>query len=240
LFSKERWQEISINICNRRTGIGADQLLLLLPSETADYRMRIFNSDGSEVEMCGNGIRCLGKYIWDNGLSGNKVLNIETLAGIIRPQQSGDLITVDMGEPKVGDGEITLKVRDTAFKITCVSMGNPHAVTIVEDVMNFPVEVYGPLIETHEFFYNRTNVEFVEIIDKQTIRMRVWERGAGETPACGTGACAAAVASYLLEHTNNDVKVILNGGELDIQWNGMTKVYMTGPAVSVFKGVIEI
>ncbi|MBF0472941.1 MAG: diaminopimelate epimerase [Nitrospirae bacterium] len=234
------WVDFSIQYCERRKGIGADQLLLLLPSKIGDYRMRIFNSSGGEVEMCGNGIRCLAQYIWDNNLSDNDVLNIETLAGIIKPKRNGDLITVDMGLPKLEGAVINkpFNISDKTFLITTVSMGNPHAVILVDDVPSFPVAVYGPLIETNDFFPKKTNVEFIKILDKQTIQMRVWERGAGETLACGTGASAAAVASRLLGHTGNNVKVILTGGDLDIEWDGKGSVYMTGPAVSVFKGTL--
>jgi diaminopimelate epimerase len=236
------WVDFSIKYCERRKRIGADQLLLLLPSNIGDYRMRIFNSGGGEVEMCGNGIRCLAKYIWDNNLSKKDMLEIETLAGIIRPLSFGDLIKVDMGQPKLEGGlnDEPINILDKTFNITTVSMGNPHAVIVVDDVESFPVEKYGQMIETNATFPNRTNVEFIEIIDKQTIKMRVWERGAGETLACGTGACAAAVVSYLYRHTGSIVKVILSGGELDIDWTGMRNIYMTGPAITVFKGSIEI
>jgi diaminopimelate epimerase len=245
LFSDDKWQSLSKKLCQRQTGIGADQILLLMPSDTADFRMRIFNKDGSEVEMCGNGIRCLARYIWDNGFSHNetqkKVLNVETLGGIKRPRRNGDLITVDMGEPKLIDNVINkpLNIGDKTFNITCVSMGNPHAVIVIDDVLNFPVANYGAKIETHEFFPNRTNVEFIEIIDKQTIKMRVWERGSGETLACGTGACASVVASNLLGLTGQDVRVILNGGELNILLEGGS-VFMTGAGVKVFTGNIDI
>src|SRR3990172_8548669 len=232
--------EMSKKLCHRRFGIGADQMLLLEASDSADFKMRIFNADGSEVEMCGNGIRCLAKYIWDRGLSSGSVLSIETRAGIIRPERAGDMVRVDMGEPVLEgrlipvnlDGVIKdfpLKIGDKDFTITCVSMGNPHAVIVVEDVAGFDLLKYGPLIETHELFPRRTNVEFIQAVDKGRLRMRVWERGSGETMACGTGASAAAVAANLKGLTGRKVAVALAGGELQIEWAGDNHVYMTGP-----------
>lgn len=260
-------------LCHRRFGIGADQILLLYPSRTADFKMRIFNADGSEVEMCGNGIRCLAKYIWSRRLSGKTTLNIETPAGIIRPGKKGKLVRVDMGEPilepekipvetsskfKIQSSKIKtpnsklltpnsrliidypLKIEDREFKITCVSMGNPHAVIVVDNVMDFPVTYYGPLLEMHEIFPKRTNVEFIEILNSSEIKMRVWERGAGETMACGTGASAVAVASNLKGLTGKNVTVHLAGGDLIIKWAKDNHVYMTGPAEEAFTGEIKI
>jgi diaminopimelate epimerase len=243
--------EISKRLCHRRFGIGADQVLLLYNSERADFGMRIFNADGSEVEMCGNGIRCFAKYIWDRGLSDKGVLDVETVAGIIRPERSGDLVRVDMGEPVLEgrqipvshDGQVKdfpLKILDREFKITCVSMGNPHAVIVVDDAAQFDVARYGPLIERDGFFPKRTNVEFIHVIDRGRIRMRVWERGAGETMACGTGASAAAVAANLKGLADRRVAVVLNGGELVIEWKEDNHVYMTGPAVEVFEGRVNL
>ncbi|MDP2166959.1 MAG: diaminopimelate epimerase [Thermodesulfovibrionales bacterium] len=242
---------LSKKLCNRRFGVGADQLLVLLESDSADFRMRIFNQDGGEVEMCGNGIRCLAKYIWDRGLSGRETLDIETLAGIIKPEKSGELIRVDMGAPalEAKDIPVNLKGRVTdyplevdgrVFDITCVSMGNPHAVIFVDNVSEFPVSYYGPLIESHPLFPKRTNVEFIEVLNPDEIRMRVWERGAGMTMACGTGASASAVASNLKGLTREKVKVLLEAGELFIEWPAGGHVYMTGPAEEVFEGRIEI
>lgn len=245
-------------LCHRRFGIGADQLLLLCPSKTADFRMRIFNPDGSEVEMCGNGIRCLARYIWDRGLSKKSILDIETLGGIIRPEKRGEMIRVDMGKPILAPEKIPVKVpssdtqyskpiidyplqiEDKEFKITCVSMGNPHAVIIVDNIDDFPVTYYGPLIERHEFFPKRTNVEFIEILNSLEIKMKVWERGSGETMACGTGASAAAVAANMKWLTAKSVTVHLMGGDLFIGWAEDNHVYMTGPAVEVFTGGIKI
>jgi diaminopimelate epimerase len=243
--------ELSRRICHRRFGIGADQVLLLYTSKKADFGMRIFNADGSEVEMCGNGIRCLAKYVWDRGLSSRDIIDVETAAGIIRPEKSGDLVKVDMGEP-VFDGrripvdhdgpvkDFPLKILDREFKITCVSMGNPHAVIVVDDAARFDVAKYGPVIENDRFFPNRTNVEFIQVADRGKIRMRVWERGAGETMACGTGASAAAVAASIKGLADRSVTVVLNGGELVIEWKNDNHVYMTGPAVEVFEGRMNL
>lgn len=253
---------ISPKLCNRRFGIGADQILLLSSSNIADFRMRIFNADGSEVEMCGNGIRCLARYIWDRGLSDNNILNIETLAGIVRPEKVNDLVRVDMGIPIFLPEEIPvgiartllkeghhgkeavidypLRIEDREFEITCLSMGNPHTVIFVDKVEDFPVAYYGPLIEKHGLFPRRTNVEFIEVMTSSEIRMRVWERGSGETLACGTGASASAVAAILKGLTERDVTVHLLGGDLQIKWSQDGHVYMIGPAEEVFEGNIKI
>lgn len=249
--------KLSRRLCDRRFGIGADQLLLLGNSGIADFRMRIFNADGPEVEMCGNGVRCLAKHIWDNKLGTGSSLAIETKAGIMRPERSGLLIKVDMGEPVLEPKKIPvmlpfsgkkplilnlpLKVKNSTFRITCVSMGNPHAVIVVKDVNSIQLETFGPLIENHRLFPKRTNVEFIQITDRKNIKMRVWERGAGETLACGTGASAAAVASSLLGLTDRRVNVHLKGGRLLINWSSKDgHVYMTGPAVKVFEGNFQI
>ena len=257
----------SKKLCHRRFGIGADQVLLLHKSKIADFRMRIFNADGGEVEMCGNGIRCLTKYIWDNKLSSKKNLRIETLAGIITVERAGNMVRVDMGEPVLEPERIPvnlsqksksedsllvtrhssliidypLRISDREFKITCVSMGNPHTIIFVKGIDNFPVNHYGPLIENHQLFPKRTNVEFIQVIDAGNIKLRVWERGSGETMACGTGASAGAVACHLKGLTGRDIKVHLPGGELFIEWSGKDNhIYMTGPAVEVFSGDIEL
>lgn len=243
--------KLSRHLCDRRFGIGADQILLLHSSDRADFRMSIFNADGSEVEMCGNGIRCFAKYIWDRKLSSKKMLDIETPAGIIRPEKAGDIVKVDMGIPILEgrqipvrlDGmirEFPLKIMDKRFTITCVSMGNPHAVIFVEDVAGFDVAKYGPVIERHKLFPKRTNVEFVQVISQGAVQMRVWERGSGETLACGTGASAAAVASNLTGRTRKRVKVRLPGGDLMIELSKNGHVYMAGPAVEVFEGCINV
>jgi diaminopimelate epimerase len=236
----------------RRFAIGFDQALVLRRSRSADFRMDVYNNDGARVEMCGNGIRCLASYIWKRRLSGKKILEIETLAGVIRPEQmDGGLVRVDMGEPVLegrsipvrADGIIKgrpLKAGGKTFLITCVSMGNPHAVVFVGDVDSFAVQRYGPLIEKNPFFPKRANVEFVQVLSRRRIRMRVWERGSGETLACGTGACASVVASRLLGLVDRSVTVELKGGALRIQWAKDGRVYMTGPAVEVYSGEIEI
>jgi diaminopimelate epimerase len=248
--------ELSKTLCHRRFGVGADQMLLLLASQEADFMMRVFNADGGEVEMCGNGIRCLAKYIWDRNLSAKKILSVETPGGIIRPEKAGDLVKVDMGEPvfepekiPVMQREINnssriidypLRIEDREFKITCVSMGNPHAVIFVENLSKFPIPYYGSLIENHPLFPKKTNVEFIEVFTPKEISMRVWERGSGETMACGTGASAAVVASNIKGLTEKEVTVHLLGGDLFIEWAGTNHVYMTGPAAEVFEGIINI
>jgi len=243
--------DVSKRLCHRRFGVGADQVLLLYPSNIADFKMVIFNADGSEVEMCGNGIRCFAKYIWDRKLSDKEALSVETAAGIIRPERRGQMVKVDMGEPVLEgrlipvniDGmvkDFPLIIEDKVFKITAVSMGNPHAVIFVDDADGFDVTRYGPLIENNGLFPKRINVEFIEVLDAERIRMRVWERGTGETMACGTGASAAAVAASLKGFTGRRVNVILTGGELLIEWNEDNHVYMTGPAAEVFEGSMEL
>lgn len=244
-------EETARRLCDRRFGIGADQLLLLCNSKAADFRMAIYNADGGEVEMCGNGIRCFTRYLVTHGLTEKTEITVETLAGIIRPRIRGELVEVDMGEPVLEgrdipvnlDGRVVsspLKVGDRSFDITCVSMGNPHCVIFVDDVDSFPVSTFGPAIENHDLFPNRINVEFVQPVNDREIKMRVWERGSGETLACGTGACASAVASVLNGRTRRRVTVHLSGGDLDILWSEDGIVYMTGPAEEVFEGVIEI
>lgn len=236
---------------HRRFGVGFDQALVLMKSKVADFRMDIYNSDGSRVEMCGNGIRCIANYIWSHGLSKKKRLEIETLAGIIRPERAGNLVRVDMGPP-VLDGALIpttlsgavidhpLKSAGRIFKATAVSMGNPHCVVFVEDAEACPVALYGPELETNPIFPRKANVEFVEVVNRKTLRMRVWERGSGETMACGTGACASAVAAGIKGLAQNKVRVILDGGPLDIEVAKDGRVYMTGPAEEVFAGVAEI
>lgn len=241
-------------LSDRRFGIGFDQAMILKkPSKgiNADFRMDIYNNDGARVEMCGNGIRCLASYIWKKKLSKKPRLDIETLAGIIRPEMDGKLVRVDMGEPVLEGRDIPVAkdglikdypfmAGDKTFRMTCVSMGNPHAVIFVRDADSFPVEKYGPLIENSRFFPRRTNVEFIEVTSSRRIKMRVWERGSGETPACGTGACAAAVASNLNGFTGTKISVSLKGGTLKIEWSRQGRVYMTGPAQEVYEGSVDI
>ena len=241
-------------VSNRHFGIGSDGLILICKSEVADFKMRMFNSDGSEAEMCGNGIRCVGKFVYDKGLTNKTTVKIETLAGIktlILNTKDGKVETarVDMGEPILEAEKIPvitteepvknleLEAENKKFKFTCVSMGNPHAVTIVENTKEFDVEKYGKVLEVDKAFPKKANIEFAQIINRQNINMRVWERGAGETLACGTGACATAVACNLNGLTDRKVNIELLGGTLNIEWNETDNhVYMTGPAVTVFDG----
>ena len=241
-------------VSNRHFGIGSDGLILICKSDIADFKMRMFNSDGSEAEMCGNGIRCVGKFVYDKGLTDKTIVKIETLAGIktlVLNTKDGKVETarVDMGEPILETEKIPviskeqpvknleLEAENKKFKFTCVSMGNPHAITIVENTKEFDVEKYGKILEVDKAFPKKANIEYAQIIDKENIKMRVWERGAGETLACGTGACATAVACNLNGLTGRKVNIELLGGTLNIEWNEKDNhVYMTGPAVTVFDG----
>ena len=243
-------------ISDRHFGVGSDGLILICPSDKADFRMRMFNSDGSEAEMCGNGIRCVGKFVYDKKLTDKTLVTVETKAGIKTlklnvKDEKVDTVRVDMGTPilesekipVITDENIAQKLRlnalDKSFDFTCVSMGNPHAVTVVDNVTDFDVKKYGSILEVNEVFPNKTNVEFVEIKDPENIKMRVWERGTGETLACGTGACASAVACNLNGLTKNNVNVELLGGNLNIELGEDNHVYMTGPAVTVFEGELN-
>lgn len=248
--------QLAQEMCERCFGVGADGLVLILPpqKEEADFRMRIFNPDGSEPEMCGNAIRCFGKYLYEEGLTEKTKVKVETLAGIIVPelQFEDDQVVgvrVDMGEPGLHSSEIPitgidkekvvkekLEVEGEEYEITAVSMGNPHCVIFVEDADEFPVTEVGPKIEEHPRFPEKTNVEFIEVIAPSEIKMRVWERGAGVTLACGTGACGSVVAAILNELTDRKVEVHLLGGDLTIEWAENNHVYMTGPAKEVFIG----
>ena len=241
-------------VSNRHFGIGSDGLILICKSDIADFQMRMFNSDGSEAEMCGNGIRCVGKFVYDKGLTDKTTVKIETLAGIKTlvlntKDRKVETARVDMGEPILEAEKIPviskeqpvknleLEAENKKFKFTCVSMGNPHAITIVENTKEFDVEKYGKILEVDKAFPKKANIEFAQIIDKENIKMRVWERGAGETLACGTGACATAVACNLNGLTDRKVNIELLGGTLNIEWNEKDNhVYMTGPAVTVFGG----
>jgi diaminopimelate epimerase len=244
-------------LSDRHFGIGSDGLVLIMQSKIADFRMRMFNPDGSEAEMCGNAIRCVGKYLYDNGLINRKRISVETLAGIRMLDLSVDngkvlCVRVDMGEPVTKPENIPVNsvkdmfisqpvtVHGRTFRVTCVSMGNPHAVSYVDNVAAFPLEVFGPAMETNQLYPRKINSEFVELIDRKTLKIRVWERGTGETLACGTGACAAAVASVLNGLCDRKVTVKLLGGDLVIDWDeGDRHVYMTGPAEKVFNGETE-
>lgn len=246
------WEDLSQRLADRRFGVGCDQVLLVYPSEVADFRMDIYNADGSRVEMCGNGVRCFAKYLRDKGLTSAGSLRVETLAGVVVPRFAGDLVEVDMGEPVLegrripvdADGpvkELALPLREGDLKVTCVSMGNPHAVAFVDDAAGYLLDRVGPEVEHHPFFPRRTNVEFVQVLDSGRVRMRVWERGSGVTMACGTGACAAAVASHWTGRTGRDVEVVLDGGSLRVRWDEATnRVFMTGPAATVFEGAFYL
>lgn len=250
----EKEEELARFVSNRNFGIGSDGLILICKSDIADFKMRMFNSDGSEAEMCGNGIRCVGKFVYDKRLTNKEVVEIETLAGIkilklnIKDGKV-ETVRVDMGEPILEAEKIPviskenpvknleLEADGKKFVCTCVSMGNPHAVTIVDDTDNFDVERYGKIIEIDKLFPRKTNVIFVQIIDRANIKMRVWERGAGETLACGTAASGTVVACTLNGLIDRVANVQLLGGNLQIEWSKQDNhVYMTGPAVTVFEG----
>ena len=249
--------EVSKQISDRHFGIGSDGLILIMPSEKADARMRIFNADGSEAQMCGNGVRCVAKYIYDHGIIRGKTANIETLAGIKRLELKIDngkasSVKVNMGKPILekckipvrGDGadvvNENLKIDSKEFKMTCVSMGNPHCIIFDEDIENIPLTKYGPLIENDNLFPERINVHFVQIIEKDRVRIKTWERGSGITLACGTGASAVCVAGVLNKKTHSKVLAYLPGGDLELEWAEDGNVYMTGPATEVFTGEITI
>ncbi|MBF0378737.1 MAG: diaminopimelate epimerase [Desulfamplus sp.] len=273
------YSKLAIKLCSRNFGIGGDGIILLLNSSKEDIGFRIFNCDGSEAQMCGNGMRCFAKYIFENRIINKKIITVETRAGRVIPEiiteDTGKVksVCVDMGEPILDISKIPfipanlnykdekgasthlstvqaqvqtaintpLDVNGQIFNITAVSMGNPHAVIFVDDVNNTNVEFYGRAIENHPNFPQKTNVEFIQIIDRLQMNMRVWERGAGETLACGTGACAAMVAASLNGKAARKVKLHLKGGTLDIEWRESDNhVYKTGPANFVFKGIIEI
>jgi diaminopimelate epimerase len=244
--------DLARKLCERRLSIGADGILLIGDSNVADLQMRIFNADGSEAEMCGNGIRCLAKYCYENAIVKKTEFTVDTLAGrrqvwLILKDNFVEAVRVDMGTVEWECSKIPMQCEGTAinsdlhvegknYKVTCLSMGNPHCVIFVENVDEFPVEHLGPIIENHAVFPHKTNVEFVQIIKRDTIKVRVWERGCGETLACGTGACASTVAAHKLGYTSPKVNVHLLGGVLEV--GVANHVYMTGPAVKVFEGTL--
>ena len=246
--------ELALFVSDRHYGIGSDGLILICKSKIADFKMKMFNPDGSEAEMCGNGIRCVGKFVYDKGLTQKTLITIETLAGIKKLKlnlENGEVknVKVDMGEPILEAEKIPvcsdekiiknlkINVEDMEFNITAVSMGNPHAVVFIKNIEKFNVEKYGKQIENNILFPKRTNVEFVEIINKEKVKMRVWERGTGETLACGTGACATIVAGVLNNFIERKANVELLGGILEIEWNKEDNhIYMTGEAKTVFEG----
>lgn len=247
---------LAVEISNRNFGIGSDGLVLIMPSTVADVRMRMFNADGSEAEMCGNGIRCVAKYTYDHRLVRRKRMNIETGAGVLTVDlltNAADLVErvqVNLGAPRLLRGDIPMtgdpgkkalnieiEVLERTFRATCVSMGNPHCVIFVDNLAAFPVSEFGRHIERHPFFPNRTNVEFVRVMSRTEVKQRTWERGAGETLACGTGAAAVTVAGVLNGLTDRKIVNHLRGGDLEMEWREAGDVLMTGPAVEVFNGV---
>ena len=253
--TRENTSEMSKKISDRHYGVGSDGLIMINPSDKADFEMEMYNADGSRGEMCGNGIRCVAKYVYDYGLTDKTSISVETLAGIKYLDLTVEdgkvvLVKVDMGKPMLRPEEVPvvsekeevidepITVDGQEYRMTCVSMGNPHAVVFIDqDVKEFPLETVGVKFENHERFPKRVNTEFVNVLDRHTAQMRVWERGSGETLACGTGACAVAVACALNGLTEDEVTVKLLGGDLQIKWDReKNTVYMTGPAEVVFDG----
>lgn len=259
--------ETAIRVSDRHFGIGSDGLILIKASDVADFEMDMYNADGSRGKMCGNGIRCVAKYVYDHGLTDKTTITVNTLSGIKTLKltvEDGKVskVRVDMGEPELIPAQVPVKasvlgladdrreaivaepleIKGRSYDITCVSMGNPHCITFIEeDVRDFPLEAVGPVFEKHELFPERVNTEFINVIDKDHLRMRVWERGSGETLACGTGACAVAVASYLNGFTERSVDIELLGGHLEVVYDEKTNhVFMTGPATEVFSGEIDL
>jgi diaminopimelate epimerase len=248
---------VAQKVSDRRTGIGGDGLILICPSDKADARMEMYNADGSRGAMCGNGIRCVGKYLYDHGLARGNTLKIDTDSGLktlFLEVQDGKVsrVTVDMGEP-ILDGPLIpvaaagqiidqpLEIEGKSYRVTCVSMGNPHCVTFVDNVEPLELEKIGPKFEHHALFPKRVNTEFIQVVNPTELNMRVWERGSGETWACGTGACAAAVAAVLNHKAGRRVSIHLRGGDLEIEWRAADNhVYMTGPAAEVFNGTMEV
>ena len=254
----ENPSEVAVKVSNRNFGIGSDGLIMINPSKVADCEMEMYNADGSRSEMCGNGIRCVGKYVYDYGIAKKERISVETLAGIkyldfVIENDKVKSVKVNMGSPElvpekipvVAEGDAVINapifVDGAEYHMTAVSMGNPHTVVYVDDVKELDLEQLGPKFENHERFPKRVNTEFVKVIDRQTVEMRVWERGSGETLACGTGACAVAVASILNGLTEDKVTVKLLGGDLLIEWDREANtVYMTGPAEVSFEGEIQL
>jgi len=244
-------------ISDRHFGVGSDGAIFINPSEIADFEMEMYNADGSRSEMCGNGIRCVGKYVYDHGLTDKKEITVESFGRIkyltLYPGRDGRIesVKVNMGAPVLKGSEIPVRidketvigepitVNGTEYLMTCVSMGNPHAVVFIDDTDNLDIESVGPFFENHELFPNRTNTEFVQVVDKSHVKMRVWERGTGETLACGTGCCATTVACILNGLTDEEVTVKVLGGEIIVKWDRENNlIYMTGPAVTTFEGEI--
>ncbi|RKP55367.1 diaminopimelate epimerase [Cohnella endophytica] len=250
--------ELAVRLCNRFFGIGADGLVYILPSDNADFKMRIINSDGSEAEQCGNAIRCVAKYVYDNGLTDKTELTIETIGAGVQPVRittecgQAAWVTVDMGQPILNGLDVpttidanpvlghSVVVDGREFKFTAVSMGNPHCVIYVDDAANFDLAAWGPKLEKHPLFPRKINVEFATVNSREQVDMRVWERGAGPTLACGTGACATLVSSVLNGLTDRKATISLAGGDLSIDWNeDNNRIYMTGPAAAVYTGSVD-
>ena len=260
----ENAPSLAIQVSDRHFGIGSDGLILICPSEVADFRMRMYNADGSESEMCGNGIRCVSKFVYDKKLTDKTLITVETGAGILKldlhPGADGliEAVTVDMGVPVMpahlvpvlGENmenleepliDAPLMVNGIEYRMTCISMGNPHAVIFVEDTASLPLTEMGPDFENHPRFPKRTNTEFIQLISRTEMNMRVWERGSGETLACGTGTCASVMAAILNGHTEDEVLVHLLGGDLLIRYERESgHIFMTGPATTVFEGVLAL
>lgn len=254
----ENPNKLSEIVSNRNFGIGSDGLIVINPSDVADFKMSMYNADGSEGKMCGNGIRCVAKYVYDNKMTDKTTITVETLSGIKTlvlnvEDEKVKTVRVNMGTPILKSKDVPvvsdkeqvidepIKVNDKEYRITCVSMGNPHAVTFIDDTDSLEIEKIGPLFENNEIFPDRVNTEFIQVVDRNNIKMRVWERGSGETLACGTGACASVVACVLNGLTENKVTVSLLGGDLFIEYNQEENVvYMTGPATISFTGDIEV
>ncbi|MCI6189853.1 MAG: diaminopimelate epimerase [Clostridium sp.] len=255
----ENPEELSIKLSDRHFGVGGDGIVLILPSDKADFRMRMFNADGSEGKMCGNATRCIGKYVYEKGITDKKEITLETLSGIktlklsVNEENKVESVEVNMGEAILKASEIPvkfdkekvinerIKIADSEYNITCVSMGNPHCVVYMDEIDDLDLEKLGPKFENDSIFPERVNTEFIKVIDENTLKMRVWERGSGETWACGTGACAAVVSSVLNGYCKYDtpIKIKLLGGELSIKFMKNGLVYMSGPAEFVFEGSIE-
>jgi diaminopimelate epimerase len=247
------WPRLARAMCHRRFGVGSDGLILVLKSDSADFRMRMFNPDGSEAEVCGNGLRCFARYVMSSGLAGRGgEITIETGAGVkkVEPRDGGRRFRVDMGRPKFRAEEIPvalesektpildhrLRVAGRDLLLTFVSMGNPHGVCFVDDVAGFPLPEIGPMVEHHRLFPRRLNFEIAHVVSRRKIEARVWERGAGETLSCGSGWCAVAVAAQLHGYVDSPVELVVPGGRLDLEWDGEGSVYLSGPAEAVFTG----
>lgn len=245
-------QRVAKKLCNRKTGIGADQLLIFGKSRKADFKMEVYNADGSVAEMCGNGIRCLGRHLRDAKYTTQREMTIETLAGIREVKVTSKMVFANLGEPIMKGKEIPvnlsgrivnrpLKIESRDFRITCLSLGNPHCIVFTENLDNYPVEKFGPILEHHNAFPKRANISFVNVVTANHLKVRVWERGSGETLSCGTGAAASLVASVLNNFADRKAKVELAGGKLQVEWNKETnQVWIAGPTENVFEGIVRI